>query len=459
MRYGSTIIDYFIPKALNQVKILKPSPFTRDFVDLDVKFHEILEKPVGMDVSFHKLLSQVYEVGKRITVIVDDQTRSNVHTKILLPMLLRELASYEVKTDDVRILIATGTHRAPTEEEVERGILGPQVYAQWRNHVFIHESDEDCGFLGETAQNTPVYIDNRIIHSCLVIPLTDSEYHYFAGQAGTIKSLCPGVAGGETVRRNHPKMFDFDRGFKPDCRLGNTLNNPVIQEIKEIAEMVKNETPIFGIDSIVLNREIVYLNAGDIVALHDAACSPLRETSVVEVDKPADLVFVSPGELGLNLYQAGKGVHAGWNAVRKDGRGRIVILAPCRDGVGNKSFYQAMHECRDKSLRDGLRYVIDKYCTEEAFQIGNQKPVDLLRILITLGEGNLKIYSEMDPKELKEVFRMDAIPRLRGETPQETLRRTVQEYLKMNPTPIIYILQDAGILVKAPESPKDSHTP
>jgi nickel-dependent lactate racemase len=459
MLYGSVIIDYFIPKALKQVKILKPSPFTRDFVDLDVKFHELLENPLGMDVSFHKLISQVYEVGKRITVIVDDHTRANVHTKLLLPMLLRELASYEVRNDDVRILIATGTHRAPTEDELERGILGPKVYAQWRNHVLIHKCDEDCGVLGETSQKTPVYLNSSIIHSCLVIPLTDSEYHYFAGQAGTVKSLCPGVAGRETVRRNHPKMFDLDRGFKPDCRLGNTLNNPVIQEIREIAEMVKKETPIFGIDSIVINGEIVYLHGGDIIALHDAACGPLRELSVVEVDKPADLVFVSPGELGLNLYQACKGVHAGWNAVRKDGRGLIVILAPCRDGVGNKSFYQAMYECGDKSVRDGLRYVLDNYCTEEVFQIGNQKPVDLLRILITLGEGNLKIYSEMDSKELTKVFRMDAIPRLRGKTAQETLRRTVQEYLKINPNPIIYILQDAGILVKAPENLKDSQPP
>ena len=139
--------------------------------------------------------------------------------------------------------------------------------------------------------------------------------------------------------------------------------------------------------------------------------------------------------------------------MRKDGRGWIVTLAPCRDGVGNESFYHAMYDCKDKSLKEALRYVIKNYCTGETFQIGNQKPVDLLRVLLTVGEGNIKILTEMDSKELKEVFRINAIARLRGESPQETLRRTVLEYLEINPNPVIYILPDVGLLIKVLENP------
>ena len=97
--------------------------------------------------------------------------------------------------------------------------------------------------------------------------------------------------------------------------------------------------------------------------------------------------------------------------------------------------------------KEALRFVIDTYCTEETYQIGNQKPVDLLRIISSVGEGNLKLITEMDPKVLRKVFRINAILQQEGEPLQEILRRTVVEYLKINSNPVIYILQDPGLLV------------
>jgi len=67
----------------------------------------------------------------------------------------------------------------------------------------------------------------------------------------------------------------------------------VVQEMTEIVELVKRTIPLFGIDAIVRNKKIVYVNSGDLIALQAAASGPLRELSVVEIDKPADLVFVS----------------------------------------------------------------------------------------------------------------------------------------------------------------------
>jgi len=130
---------------------------------------------------------------------------------------LQSISYLWVRNDDIRILIATGTHRAPTDEELEKKILSPNVYAQWKKYVLIHNCDENCSFLGHTSQQTPIYLNDHILHSCLVIPLTDSEYHYFAGQGGTVKSICPGIIGRETIRRNHPKMLIQIRGFDPNA--------------------------------------------------------------------------------------------------------------------------------------------------------------------------------------------------------------------------------------------------
>ena len=108
-------------------------------------------------------------------------------------------------------------------------------------------------------------------------------------------------------------MFDKEFGFKPVCRLGNTAGNPVISDMKEMAEKVQEHTAVFCIDAIMDHGEITSLNAGNIISLHNLANELLYTRRVISVEEPADLVIVSMGKLGINLFQAGKGIHAAWN--------------------------------------------------------------------------------------------------------------------------------------------------
>ncbi|MGD9396434.1 MAG: lactate racemase domain-containing protein, partial [Candidatus Thorarchaeota archaeon] len=278
-------------------------------------------------------------------------------------------------------------------------------------------------------------------------PLSDSEYHYFAGQAGTVKLFCPGVAGRETIRVNHPRMFDLEKGFKEGCRLGNCEGNPVIEDMIEITTIMKDRLPIFCVDTIVHHGEIVYLQAGDIIECHKAASEPLRKLRVVDVDEPADIAFVSVGKLGVNLYQAGKGIHAAWNALRHDRKGWIVLLAPCEDGIGSAGYEEAMHAAKDLEVRDALRFVIEKYGSEETFKIGNQKPPDLFRILLDVAEGNIKIISGLDPDELQTIYRMEGCSVKESSEVQKILRDLVDRFLKENPNPKVYVLDDPGLLI------------
>jgi hypothetical protein len=281
----------------------------------------------------------------------------------------------------------------------------------------------------------------------MIIVLSDSEYHYFAGQAGTVKLFCPGVAGRETIRINHPRMFDLEKGFVEGCRLGNCDHNPVIQDMIEIATKVKESLPMFCIDTIVNHGEIVYVQAGDLIECHKAAHDPLYKLRVVDVDVPADLVFVSVGELGLNLYQAGKGIHAAWNAVRHDKKGWIVLLAPCQEGIGSDGYAEAMESAKDLEVLDALRYVIEEYCNDKVFKIGNQKPPDLFRILLDIAEGNIKVVTELDPTMLRDTYRMEACNPSSPEDSQRVLRELIERFTLENSNPKIYVLGDPGLLV------------
>ncbi|MHA1778068.1 MAG: hypothetical protein ACTSYN_00685, partial [Candidatus Heimdallarchaeaceae archaeon] len=189
----------------------------------------------------------------------------------------------------------------------------------------------------------------------------------------------------------------------------------------------------------------VYVNAGDLLLLHEEGVKNIVPMRTVKVDKPGDLVIVGLQSWGINLYQTGKGIHAAWNATRQDGKGEIIIVSPCVDGVGNASFAKVMEETKDMELQEALEYVLDNYCSETTFKIGNQKPVDLIRILKTVGEGNLKIVSKMDSELLKSVYRL--IPLEWKDDPVEAIRKEVERYMNENPEAQIYVLDDPGIYV------------
>jgi nickel-dependent lactate racemase len=448
LKYGNVTIDEFVPSSLTDVTVLEVEEYKADFKDLDSKVKEILDNPLESK-PFNQLVQDVYQPGKKILFMVDDKTRPNVHTKILLPIIASRLLEIGVKKDDIGIIIASGSHVPAKPHEVEDRILGQELYAEWKDNVLTHDCDSGNKQVGVTEMGTPILIDEQVLAASLLIPLSDSEYHYFAGQAGTVKLFCPGVAGRETIRVNHPRMFDLEKGFKDDCRLGNCIGNPVIEDMVSITEMMKERIPIFCVDCIVNEGEIVYLQAGDIVACHKAAAEPLKHLRVVDVEHPADIVIVSVGELGVNLYQAGKGIHAAWNALRHDRKGWIILLAPCEDGVGSAGYAEAMEATKDMTVKDALRYVIETYCSEATFKIGNQKPPDLFRILLNVAEYNIKIITEMGEQELHDVYRMEACNPESPEASQGILRELIQRYLDEigNPNPKVYILNDPGLLV------------
>jgi len=451
--YGDQTISHFIPKGRGEIQVIESPEVVSLITSIEESLIEVLENPTN-NPPLKDLVQKHYTgSGKKILVLADDNTRPNIHTKILFPFLLKYLiTNCRVDKNDLRILISSGTHRPPTEEEIREKILGDDVFHDFQGQILIHNDQENLADLGISKRDTPITINQNAIDACLIIPVTDSEYHYFAGVAGTVKQLFPGISGRITTNTNHTRMFDKDLGFTPACRMGNTEGNPVISDMKEMAELVQKHTPVFCIDAIMDHDEITLLNAGDILTLHETAQEILFHRRVIKLNKPADLVIVTVGALGINLFQSGKGIHAAWNAAKKPG-GTVLLLAPCEDGAGIAGYQETMEDIQGMDLNEALSWVIDHKCSRETFRIGNQKPVDTLRILKTLGENRIKILSGMNPDKLRSVYRMDPLPNL--ENPQETLRAYLDKFLTEKPEALIYILKDAGLYVVIDNNGKD----
>lgn len=441
--YGEDEINDFIPKNAN-AKYLEIKGDFPEIVAIEEKLYEVLDKPIDSP-ALKEVIEKNYSKGKAVIILVDDNTRPNIHTRILLPILFPKIIEYGVAAEDLKILVASGTHRPPTPAEVEKKILGTEIWNKYKDHVVAHNCDEGVKNIGTSSRGTPILLNELALEACLIIALTDSEYHYFAGIAGTVKQFFPGIAGRDTISRNHPKAFSLETGFKAECRLGNTEGNPVIQDMKEMVQTVMKTKAVFCIDAILHEKKIVILNAGNIISLHDMAGGLLKPLRIIDVDEPADLVIVTTGELGLNLYQAGKGVHAAWNAAKKGGK--ILLLARAQDGVGNQAYHDTMIAIKEMDLNTALTWVVENKCSEETFRIGNQKPVDLLRIL---KDNQIDMITEMDHKELRETFRINPLE-IKG-TVQETIRNYVSSFLEAKPEGSIYIMADAGNFVKPKEN-------
>ncbi len=445
IEYGDQTIANFIPKGRGNIRVIDSPDIQSEITNLEKDLIHALENPIKSSSLKDMVAAHYPDTGKRVLLIADDNTRPNRHTRILYPLLLPYLIDIcGVKKEDLGILIASGTHRPPTETEIRDRILGDEVFEEYKDQILIHNDQENLVDLGVSSNSTPITINKDAIDACLLIPVTDSEYHYFAGVAGTVKQLFPGVAGRVTTNTNHSRMFDKEKGFKTVCRMGNTEGNPVISDMKEMAVIVQDLTPVFCVDAIMDHGKITSLNAGNIIALHDLANELLYQRRVIQVETGADLVIVSVGKLGINLYQSGKGTNAAWNAAKKPG-GTVLLLAPCQDGVGTVGYQESMEAVQGLDLDQALNWVIDNTCSRDTFRIGNQKPVDTLRMLKSLGENRIKILSEMDPEELLRVYRLVEIPDLGS--PQESLRNYVNQFLDEKPDALIYVLKDAGLYV------------
>ncbi len=437
--YEKEKISYFVPKGSNcrYLQVPKVEPLK----NLEETLDKAVNSPLN-SASLKDLIADHYQQGQTVVILLDDTTRPNIHTRALLPLLTRKLIEYGVLGTDIRLMIATGTHEPPPPHQIQELILG-ELYESWKDRIWVHDCDDTANHedLGFSLQNTPILIDKRVLSSSLMIPLSDSEYHYFAGVAGSVKLFVPGVSARRTVRVNHSRIFDLNTGFKQECRMGNIENNISIQDIRDIVRSLieKHRQRIFVIDAIMQQGEFINIVAGNPIAVHDHALKALSRLRDVSIPEKADLVIVA--KPSVDFYQAGKGVNAASHAVKQGGQ--IILLAGCQEGFGPDDYFETMNQVKGLPYLEAMQWVINNKCTKETFEIGIQNAVDLFRIL-QLTEGQLYIYSELDPQLLKETFRYNSL--LTSKSPQEALRSFIESFLKTNPDGMIYVFEDYNIL-------------
>lgn len=298
---------------------------------------QALQHPIGSD-----RLRDMAPGKTSVVIVINDITRPTP-TETILTALMEELSAGGVLPEQVTLLIALGNHEMPTNKEIKKmtGIWYKKL------NTICHDcyNKELLSFVGKTKRGMPVYVNKYYTEASLRILTGIITPHQSAGFSGGRKSVVPGIAGIETLKTHH--SFPI-RPHEPV--MGIIKDNSFHEEAVAAARLA-------GVDFIVnviknYNNEIVDVVAGDMEKAHLHGVEVCKNAWVRKVDKPYDVVFVSPGGYpkDIDLHQAQKAVAVA-EQVTKPG-GVIVLVAECSKGIGKFANILKMADSVDTVIKD-----------------------------------------------------------------------------------------------------------
>ncbi len=397
---GKDSISIRIPDSVPvlQVESRKIAPVP----DVKRAVEESLSRPIGT-----LPLRQLVKPNQTVALVVTDITRQ-LPEEIILPLLVRELEAGGVKKRDITAVIATGTHRSNTPEELYRK-FGDVV-----NQIsFInHDPYDSKGLvdLGTSSSGIPLVFNRAVAQADVRISTGVIETHLFAGYSGGVKSIAVGVAGEETIAATHNYQM------LQQTRLGITEGN-------EFRRFLTEATQAIGLHFIVNvvqtgKKEVVKVVAGDPVGTFDEGVKTARHLYEVEIDRPGEIVVSGVSyPKSRDLYQATRAANVvalGPEPVVTKA-GAILIPAPCEDGCGHPGYCSILKRSEDADD-------VIAISREEGFAPGEQKALILAWIL---KKARIVITDCTIPEETLRELHLESVPTL-----QEALDRELEKNLK-----------------------------
>ena len=376
LKYGAQKLKFDLDRLSNP-QVLCPNE-KAGIKSPQKEVEEKLKEPIAAP-KLQKLVKE--KAPDSVVIVVNDVSRPTPY-KIMLPPLLEELQDEGVKKEDISLIIATGIHDPNTEEQ-NRRIFGDEIVDNYR--LISHNPDQNLADLGALSSGNRLYVNQEVVKADLLITTGVIAPHYFAGFSGGRKSILPGVAGRETIQYNHARMVDLIGNLPP------IEENPISNEMIEGAKLA-------GVDfilNVVTNsqKEIVEVVAGDLEEAWLKGVKTSAQMYHVELEEKVDVAMVSAGGYpkDINIYQAQKALDNA-DGVVKEG-GTIVLLAECRDGLGEDTFEEWLNEAQEPE--DNIERIKDK------FILGGHKAFAISKVV---SEKDFILLSKFSAAETEMMF-------------------------------------------------------
>ncbi|MCE5197180.1 MAG: nickel-dependent lactate racemase [Negativicutes bacterium] len=374
LAYGENWIEYqAAPQQLLGEILPRELPVLQDAA---AAIRLALQNPLGTPP-----LREMMRGKRRIAIAISDGTRP-VRSKLLLPVLLDELAGAGIAMEQISVLVALGIHRALTETELT-ALVGSETCQRVR---VINHDPLDTILLGKTSRGTPLAINRCFAEADFKICTGNIDLHFFAGYAGGAKAMMPGLSTRAAIANNHRMQLEAGSAS------GILAGNPVREDIDEAGQLV-------GIDFILNlvqneSKEVVAVCAGDPILAHRAGCQIIDRLYKIPIARKATLVIASAGghPKDVNLYQAQKALDNAAHAVQPGGT--IVLLAACPEGYGEAVFAEWLQEANGQPQQ-----VLQRL--QRGFLLGGHKAAAIARVAM---QARVILVSELPDQLVRQAF-------------------------------------------------------
>ncbi|MBD3383169.1 MAG: nickel-dependent lactate racemase [candidate division Zixibacteria bacterium] len=370
-------------------------------------------QPLDLDseIERNRLPENFFSGSFRLLIIVNDAFRATPSYE-LLDRILPELVDHH----EVRIIIATGLHRQPTQSEY-KSLIGKH-YDTIKDQVYWSDSHDRDSFekLGKWNDGGEVWVHKQFLWAENVLIVGSVEPHYFAGFTGGIKAVVPGLAYCKTIEHNHQKAISMS------AQPGKTEGNPVWKELWSTTEFLDLNC-IYSYQIVQDSaRKIVALTCGNLIDSYNRAVEKSREIYIHRLDRQYDLVIAEHSPpLDRNLYQLQKCFENTQAGVR-DG-GTLLMLSACEEGIGTEAFYRLAERYPNprKLLAEG----------KIEFKLGIHK---LYRTALLTNRVNLCLMSSLADADVRRIYI----------EPVMDANTAIESLLSRNRELSILIVKDAG---------------
>ena len=391
-----------VPKK-NLLQVIRPNDVSSDE---DAKaINQGLDEPLGGE-SVESLFEG------EVLVIVNDGTRPTPTASVLQELEKR------VDLDRAQFLIATGAHRAPTEDEF--GLIFGKMLDRLRPRIHVHDSHRSkTEYVGRSRNGTEIWVNEMVTRFDRILIITSVEPHYFAGYTGGRKSILPGVCAFSTIEENH------SLAMRPASKVLALDGNPVHEDMMDCAKELKGRR-IVGIQVVLDRHQMVHKVAvGELHASFERAVGWANQVYVVPIKRKADVVMtIAPYPMDVDLYQSQKAMENAKYAL-KDG-GTLILVSKCRHGIGEGPFYEAL-----RSLGDPEKVKRDMVLE---YQLGDHKAVRMAEIA---KRSRICGVTSLEPKELEQI----------NIHPFESAQAALDDALASDPKASVIVIYEGSVVV------------
>jgi nickel-dependent lactate racemase len=242
---------------------------------------DILKKAIANPVSSPPL-SRLAKNKKNALIAVDDYTRTTPVATIL-PLVLDELSSAGLRNEAISIILAGGSHRSMTVEEIGRK-LGDGVSTRFKVLLHDREHQGELESVGE-LQGCPVEIRKEAHLAALIVGIGHIAPHGVAGFSGGTKIIFPGLSGKGFTSLTHWLSVQH-----PQKEIIGRRDNPVRSILDKAASFTSLKFIINTISDAAGN--LAGAVAGDPVAAHRRGAGISLRLKAVNLPFPPDILII-----------------------------------------------------------------------------------------------------------------------------------------------------------------------